>query len=42
VLSAAGGGTLGHAVVRVSSRLLVFAYYLLFRCMNSDVSNLNL
>jgi hypothetical protein len=42
VLSAAGGGTLGHGVVRVSSRVLVFVYCLLFRCMNSDVSNLNI
>jgi hypothetical protein len=38
----AEGGALGHGVVRVSSRVLAFAYRLLFRYKNSDVSNLNL
>jgi hypothetical protein len=42
VLTAAEGGALGHGVARVSSRVLDFAYRLLFRCKNSDVLNLNL
>jgi hypothetical protein len=42
VLTAAEGGTLGHGVIRVSSRVLAFAYRLLFRCKNSDASNSNL
>jgi hypothetical protein len=33
---------LGHGVTHVSSRVLAFTYRLLFRCKNSDVSNLNL
>jgi hypothetical protein len=41
-LTAAEGGDLGHSVARVSSRVLVFAYRLLFHCKNSDVSKLNL
>jgi hypothetical protein len=42
VLTAAEGGTLLHVVARISLRVLAFAYRLLFRCKNSDVSNLNL
>jgi hypothetical protein len=41
-LTAAEGGALGHGVARVSSRVLAFAYHLLFRCKNSDVLNLNI
>jgi hypothetical protein len=41
-LTAAVGSTLGQGVARVSLRVLVFAYHSLFRCKNSDVSNLNL
>jgi hypothetical protein len=41
-LTAAEGGVLGHGVARVSSRVLVLSYRLLFRCKNSDVSNSNL
>jgi hypothetical protein len=40
-LTAAEGDTLGHGVACVSSRVLASAYRLLFRCKNSDVSNLN-
>jgi hypothetical protein len=42
VLIAAEGGALGYGVVRVSLRVLAFRYHLLFRCKNSDVSNLNI
>jgi hypothetical protein len=42
VLTAAECGALGHGVAHVSSRVLAFAYCLLFHCKNSDVSNLNL
>jgi hypothetical protein len=41
VLIAAEGGDLGHGVTHVSSRALAFAYCLLFRCKDSDVSNSN-
>jgi hypothetical protein len=41
-LTAAEGGALGHGVTCVLSRVLAFAYRLLFRCKNSDVSNLNI
>jgi hypothetical protein len=41
VLTAAEGGALGHDVARVSSRVLAFAYHLLFHCKNSDISNSN-
>jgi hypothetical protein len=38
-LTAAEGSALGHDVARVSLRVLAFAYRLLFRYKNSDVSN---
>jgi hypothetical protein len=40
--TAAEGGALGHGVARVSSRVLAFAYRLLFRCKKSDISNSNI
>jgi hypothetical protein len=41
-LTVVEGGALEHGVTGVSSRVLAFAYRLLFRCKNSDVSNLNI
>jgi hypothetical protein len=41
-LTVAEGDALGHGVVRVSSKVLAFAYHLLFHCKKSDVLNLNL
>jgi hypothetical protein len=42
MLIAAEGGAVVHGVTHVSSRVLAFAYRLLFRCKSFDVSNLNL
>jgi hypothetical protein len=42
MLTAAEGGALGYGVARALSRVLAFAYHLLFHCNNSNVSNSNL